>query len=203
MKRKYLYVILMAIFILIGTLSREYGFSEETSIKKSNTNKDDSIEILLRKETFYGSAVLYKNIDSRMSGIAKIEKSFGFLWKVKSNTKLKYLDEGEAFTVIGEHIRNSDEEEQLMIGFQTNDSEMAYVICGPEDNQIEDKLEKVSKEAFVNSNPAYHLTDILDGYALIVQKEYDVINWNFYVFDENDRLIATKIAGTGDAIYVE
>ena len=58
-----------------------YSFSEEESIKKTNTYSEDEVILLLRKDIDLGSAVLYKYISSGRVGVARIQSKFNHIWK--------------------------------------------------------------------------------------------------------------------------
>jgi len=204
--KRLLYILLAIIFIrFVFFIFDGYSFSEESSIQKIDWYKDDDIEIILNKETESGSAVLYRNANSGQVGIAKLQSKFNSIWKVKSHIELKVLEQGIPFVVIGEHIRNSEEEDQLLVGFHSNDANMTHLICGPEDRNIEERFKKsnISIQSFREKNPQYFIEEIKDGYSMFLQNKYQVSNWNFYVFDEHGNLIAAKIAGSGEAKYTE
>jgi hypothetical protein len=205
MKSKRILYVLLAIILVrvIFMIFEGYSFNEESSLEKIDWYKDDDVKIILSIETENGSAVLYKNMNSGRVGIAKLQNRFNSIWKVKSHIELEFLEQKIPFVVVGEHIRNSEEEDQLTVGFHSNDANMAFLVCGPEDNKIEDRLKGsgLSIQKFREENPQYSIEEIKDGYSMFLQNEYIVSNWNFYVFDKTGNLIATKVAGSGEAKY--
>lgn len=203
--KKIISIILLLILIrAIFLYFEDYTFSGAKSIKKLEWHKKHSIEILTEKEFDNRKVLLFKDDVGRI-GIARLKNKYGLLWKVIAHTYLERLEENVPFEVVGEHLRNMEEKDQFMIGFHTNDKNIRFVIVGPEKENLEKLLEESNQNLnqFKQKNPQYSIEHVDNGYALIIQDKFQVINWNFYAFDSKGKLIATKIAGTGDARYIE
>lgn len=192
-------ILINVIFLYLGG----YTFSEQSSIQTLDWHKNSDIEILLNKELSHDKAVLFKDINLNKIGVAKLQNKYNILWKVISYTYVSNLEKDVPFEITENHTENSKEENQLIIGFHTNDKTMKILICGPKEDNIEEMLRNSNLDLnkFAEENPQYSIADIKNGYSLITQKKFEVINWNFYTFNEDGYLIATKIAGSGKSKY--
>jgi len=196
---------LLCLMYLIGLTSQYYSFDEARSIEKLHDIDKDSIEIIIRKDTHFGCVVLYKNHYNGNLGVTSIEYNFGLIKNSNGSTEINVYDQEVPFHLLSNHNHNDKEIDQHVIGLYTNDKDIFYLVFGPKSDKLEEKLKEVNMnlETFRNENPEHLIEPVVNGYALLLDDAYSVNRWNSYAFDKNGKLIASKIAGTGDAVYVK
>lgn len=183
----------------------KYRLTEEESIKVSSRFDYKDIEIYLDQTTHFGKVVLFGDNSRSRFGIARLENKYKILWKARTTSYFPYTSKDVPFEVIGEHISNSEKVEQFIVGFKSNNKDINIVVCGPENEEIKNMLKEyqLNLNEFLIDNQSYTASYVKNSFALMLQDEYNVANWNFFAFDINGNLIATKIAGSGDAKYIQ
>ncbi|WP_223703277.1 hypothetical protein [Sutcliffiella deserti] len=194
-KRKPWKFIVVIMVIIIGALLL-IGFRFTASSALPNDTKP--IESI---ETIYWKAILYEDVNNHTFGLAKINRSIGFLYYYSGGTSDYILEGNEPFQVAG---FGSDEEDGFMVGVRTGNPNIKYIVVG---NHLEDLTPSVpynfNRETVEKYPDRYHVKEIIDNHAFFVLDEYSEATWTIRALDKDGNLIADKLFGTGEARYIE
>jgi hypothetical protein len=189
--------IFIGIFIILGLFL--IGILSELHFKEINAVPGDVTLISSSDIGDYGKAVLFEEETHKTFGVARIEKSFGFLYRYAGGTWGNFLDEGTPFQAAG--FGNNDD---FLVAVKTpENTNIKYIALG---NHMEgviptDKYELTLDDVKENIDE-YYLKEVEDSYVLFVTDEYSEDTWTIRAFDKDGKLIADELFG-GDARYID
>ncbi|WP_096155850.1 MULTISPECIES: hypothetical protein [Bacillus] len=187
--------IVVTILIIIGTLFL-VGFRFTASSALPNGTKP-----IESKETTYGKAILYENVNNDTFGLAKMHRSIGFLYHYSGGNSGYTLEGDEPFQAAG---FGSDEKDGFMIGVRTGNPDIKYIVVG---NHLEgltpSEPYNFNMETVEKYPDSYHVKELVDNHAFFVLDEYSEATWTIRALDKDGNLIADKLFGTGEARYID
>ncbi|WP_078546155.1 hypothetical protein [Litchfieldia alkalitelluris] len=192
-KKNPLKFIIIIFAIIIGVLLL-FGFRfTASSALPMGSNVIKSIN------TVYGKAVLYEDQNNTF-GLAKINRSLGFLYHYSGGTSDYLIEGSEPFVAAG---FGNDEEDGFMVGVKSNNHNINYIVVG---NHLEDispsDTYKFNMETVKKHPESYQVKEVVDQYAFFVFDEYSEKTWTIRALDFEGNLLADKLFGNGDARYI-
>lgn len=182
-------IIIIAAFLLIG-----FRFSASSALPMDS-------KVIQSINTTYGKAVLYEDKNVHTFGLAKINRSLGFLYYYSGGTSDYFIEGNEPFQAAG---HGNDEEDGFMVGVRTRDPNIKYIVVG-------NHLENLKPSDAYNFNmgtvekypDSYHIQEVVDNHAFFVLDKYSEATWTIRALDKDGNLVADKLFGTGEARNID
>lgn len=194
-KRKPWKFIIVILIIIIGALLLiGFRFTASSALPKGS-------KVIQSINTSYGKAVLYEDQDDNTFGLAKINRSLGFLYHYAGGTSDYFIEGNEPFQAAG---NGNDEEDGFMVGIRTRDPNIKYIVVGNHlENLTPSDTYTFNMETVEKYPDRYHIQEVVDNHAFFVLDEYSEATWTIRALDKDGNLVADKLFGTGEARYID
>ncbi|WP_064094380.1 hypothetical protein [Rossellomorea aquimaris] len=192
-KKKYWKFILVILIIIIAVLLL-IGFRfTASSALPFGSNVIESVD------TNYGKAILYEDGTDHAFGLAKINRSLGFLYHYSGGT-FDYMVEGnEPFQAAG-----FGNDKGFMVGVKTSNPNIKYIVVGDHlENSTPSDPYNFNMETVEKYPERYHVEELVADYAFFVLDEYSEATWTIRALDKEGNLIADKLFGAGEARNID
>jgi hypothetical protein len=194
-KRKPWKFILVILLIIIGALLL-IGFRfTASSALPFGSNVIESID------TNYGKAILYEEGNDHTFGLAKVNRSLGFLYHYSGGASDYSIEGNEPFQAGG---HGNDEDDGFMVGVRTRDPNIKYIVVGNHlENLTPSDTYNFNMETVEKYPDSYHIQEVVVNHAFFVLDEYSEETWTIRALDKDGNLVADKLFGTGEARYID